>query len=65
VKAKPAVACTLPLAATFSDRANASHTLPRSIAAHPPPAAMTLPRASAGLAAINNRDRAIARTPLR
>ena len=49
----------------YEPAANASHTLPRSIAAHPPPAAMTLPRASAGLAAINNRDRAIARTPLR
>jgi hypothetical protein len=38
LKAKPALAWTLPLAASSTDRARASHAVPKSIAAQPPPA---------------------------
>jgi hypothetical protein len=34
----PAVACTFPLGATSTERARASHEVPKSIAAQPPPA---------------------------
>jgi hypothetical protein len=53
VKAKPAVGCTLPLGAIFTDRASASQAFPRSIAAQAPPAKTTVPRASTGLTVVN------------